>query len=155
VLHLGLFLFLLFYPVFISVSDHPIGEASGIGDQAGIACHGFIATPSEGDGSEDGDGFDISGGGYATCATGSPVGDTVAFIGSPALLVLIFADRVTAADGQIVVPWGVGDIMGETAGLVKFKSRSTTSDDRKIMTTARALRSIRTPTMHYSAGTYL
>ncbi len=141
----------------MSVSDQPNGEAFGIGDQAGIACHGCIATLLEGDGCEDGEGFGASGGGYATCATGSMEGETVAFTSSPALLALIFADRVADIVGRTVVPWPdcEGDTTGAIAGLLKFKSRSTTSDDRKIMTTTRALRSILTPTMHYPAGIYL
>lgn len=139
----------------MSVSDHPRGEAFGIGDQAGIACHGCIATLSVGFG--DGSGACSCVGGYATSATGSVVGDAVAFTGMLTLLVLIFAERVAACDGRIVVPRAGcdDDMSGAEEGVLKFKSKSTTSDERKIMTTARALRSILTPTMHYPAGIYL
>jgi len=60
-------------------------------------------------------------------------GEAVAFTGSLALLILIFADRVADIVGRAVVPRAdcEGDIIGAMAGLLKFKSRSMTSDDRK------------------------
>jgi len=84
-------------------------------------------------------------------------GKAVAFTGSLALLILIFADRVADIVGGAAVLRAdcEGDIIGAMAGLLKFKSRSMTSDDRKMITTTRALRFILTPAMHYPSGIYL
>jgi len=133
-----------FEAFFHSVSVQLSGDASGMGDQAGMGFHGSIAALVVGEGAWLGVG--LGGAAGLRCITLVGAGDGVAvMLTGPGTMSEVFSIAMT---GFPAFAAGVadGDTAGAVAGWFWLISSSTTKDDSRRIVMARALRSMITPT---------